>query len=105
MKIPEYELNDRVDHQLLKAIEFDFCLLDLALLFLRSTIKKWLGSCVSNKTQDKPRHVCVLKLREKEKMNEPVFCVYLFWHCCHLLAHLLLVTSSSPLVQLLAPFF
>jgi len=43
MKIPEYELNDRVDHQLLKAVEFDFCLLDLALLFLKSTMKKWLG--------------------------------------------------------------
>jgi hypothetical protein len=54
MKIPEYELNDHVDHQLLKAVELDFCSLDLALL-LRSTIKKWLGSCVSNKTQDKPR--------------------------------------------------
>jgi hypothetical protein len=49
MKIPEYELNDCVDHQLLKAMEFDFCSLDLALL-LRSTTKTWLGSCVSNKT-------------------------------------------------------
>lgn len=43
MKIPEYELNDRVNHQLLKVVEFDFCLLDLALLVLKSTIKKWLG--------------------------------------------------------------
>jgi hypothetical protein len=66
MKIPEYELNDRIDHQLLKAVEFDFCLLDLTLLFWRSTIKKWLGSCVSNKTQDKPRHVCVSKLWGKK---------------------------------------
>jgi hypothetical protein len=54
MKIPEYELNDRVDHQLLKVVEFDFCSLDLALI-LRSTIKKLLGSRVSNKMQDKPR--------------------------------------------------
>jgi len=51
MKIPEYELNDCVDHQLLKAVEFDFYSLDVALP-LKSTIKKWLGSCVSNKTQD-----------------------------------------------------
>jgi hypothetical protein len=54
MKIPEHELNDLVDHQLLKAMLFDFCSLDLALL-LRSTIKKWLSSYVSNKTQDKTR--------------------------------------------------
>jgi hypothetical protein len=66
MYILEYELNDHVDHQLLKAIEFDFCSFDLALL-LRSIIIKWLGSCVSNETQEKPRWGMHVFLNYEEK--------------------------------------